>query len=54
MEKRWLANLLRNKKMVASFLKFLKVTEIKQKEKTKEREIKWAGKNNQANKDLLD
>ena len=53
-ERRWLANLLGNEKVVAPFLKFLKATGIGGREGAKEREIEWARKNDQAGEDLLD
>ena len=48
-----MANLVGDEKVMAAFLKFLKTTGIEEREGTMEKEIKWARKNNQAGKDLL-
>ena len=54
-EKRWLVDLLANKKAVAPLLRFLKATDVggreKAREREKEKEREW--RNNQAGEELL-
>lgn len=43
-ERRWLANLLANIKAVAPLQRFLKVTDIREREGARERELQWEQK----------
>ena len=52
-EKRWLVGLLRDEKVVASLLKFLKTTGVEGREGAREREQEWERKNDQEGEDLL-
>lgn len=52
-KRRWLANLLVNKKAVVPLLSFLKATDIEGGESTKKKMLEWEQRNNQASEDLL-
>lgn len=52
-EKRWLAILLGNEKMIALWLKFFKATKIREKEGAKERELKLTKKHNQEDENIF-
>ena len=52
-ERRWLANLLANKKAVAPVLRFLKATHVGGKKGAREREKEWERRNDQAAEELL-
>ncbi len=53
-EKKWLVDLLPNKKAVASLLKFLETTGIGGRKSAKERELEWERKDDQAGVNLLE
>ena len=52
-KRRWLADLLANKKAVAPLLEFLKVIGVGKREKAREKELKQGQKNDQAGEDLF-
>lgn len=49
-----MAGQLGNKKAVAPLLKFLKTTDVGEREGARERELEWERKNDQVGEDLLD
>lgn len=48
-----MANLLANKKIILSLIKFLKTLEIGVRKEAKKKKIEWEQKNNQIEEDLL-
>ena len=53
-ERKWLAELLRDEKAVIPLLNYLKTTGIGGREGARERELEWERRNNQAGEDLLE
>ena len=54
MERRWLVELLRDKKAVGLLLKYLKATGVRKKERAKDKEVEWERRNDQVSEDLFE
>lgn len=53
-ERRWLAGLLKNKKVVLPLLRILNATEVGARKRAREKELEWERENDQAGEELLE